>query len=116
MRPRPTKKVLPRSRALALRRRWGREGLKVVFTNGVFDLLHAGHADLLEKAARLGERLVVGVNTDELYPPAEEFIPVAMGIPGAKLFAYDSILGHMANGLEIDKATAVMKAFIDETE
>jgi len=47
-----------------LRRRWGREGLKVVFTNGVFDLLHAGHADLLEKAARLGERLVVGVNTD----------------------------------------------------
>jgi len=60
--------------------------------------------------------LVVGVNTDELYPPAEEFIPVAMGIPGAKLFAYDSILGHMANGLEIDKATAVMKAFIDETE
>ena len=58
--------------------------------------------------------LVVGVNTDELYPPAEEFIPVAMGIPGAKLFAYDSILGHMANGLEIDKANAAMKAFIDE--
>jgi homoserine O-acetyltransferase len=58
--------------------------------------------------------LVVGVNTDALYPAAEEFIPVAMGIPGAKLFAYDSILGHMANGVEIDKAGPAMQAFIDE--
>ena len=58
--------------------------------------------------------LVVGVNTDALYPAAEEFIPVAMGIPGAKLFAYDSILGHMANGVEIDKAFPSMQAFIDK--
>ena len=71
--------------------------------------------DVVSKLSQVKARvLVVGVNTDELYPPAEEFIPVAMGIPGAKLFAYDSILGHMANGLEIDKATAVMNAFIDE--
>lgn len=64
MRPRATEKVLSRPRALALRRRWRRAGLKVVFTNGVFDLLHAGHADILEKSARLGDRLIVGVNTD----------------------------------------------------
>jgi D-beta-D-heptose 7-phosphate kinase/D-beta-D-heptose 1-phosphate adenosyltransferase len=36
----------------------------VVFTNGVFDLLHAGHVDLLERAAALGDALVVGVNSD----------------------------------------------------
>src|SRR6185436_15891222 len=36
----------------------------VVFTNGVFDLLHVGHLDLLEKARALGDALVVGVNSD----------------------------------------------------
>jgi len=37
---------------------------RVVFTNGVFDLLHAGHVALLEGARALGDALVVGVNTD----------------------------------------------------
>lgn len=36
----------------------------VVFTNGVFDILHAGHVDLLERAAALGDALVVGLNSD----------------------------------------------------
>lgn len=36
----------------------------VVFTNGVFDLIHRGHVDYLERARRLGDALVVGVNTD----------------------------------------------------
>lgn len=36
----------------------------VVFTNGVFDLLHPGHVELLEAARREGQALVVGVNTD----------------------------------------------------
>jgi len=36
----------------------------VVFTNGCFDLLHAGHADLLTRAKALGDILVVGVNSD----------------------------------------------------
>jgi D-glycero-beta-D-manno-heptose 1-phosphate adenylyltransferase len=43
---------------------WKKEGLRVVFTNGVFDILHAGHVDYLEKAASLGDRLVVGLNSD----------------------------------------------------
>ena len=64
MRPKRISKVLSAAKASALRRRWAREGLSVVFTNGVFDLLHAGHVDLLEKAARLGDRLIVGLNTD----------------------------------------------------
>ena len=43
---------------------WRAANARVVFTNGVFDLLHRGHAEYLEEARALGERLVVGVNTD----------------------------------------------------
>ncbi|NQW28978.1 MAG: D-glycero-beta-D-manno-heptose 1-phosphate adenylyltransferase [Ignavibacteria bacterium] len=39
--------------------------LKVVFTNGVFDILHAGHVTYLEQAANEGDVLVVGLNSDE---------------------------------------------------
>lgn len=48
----------------ALVSNWKQEGLSVVFTNGCFDLIHLGHVDYLEKARSLGDRLVVGVNTD----------------------------------------------------
>lgn len=41
------------------------EGKKIVFTNGCFDLLHAGHVTYLEQAALLGDVLIVGVNSDE---------------------------------------------------
>ena len=47
-----------------LRDLWKWEGKTVVFTNGVFDILHAGHVDLLEKAKRLGDVLIVGLNSD----------------------------------------------------
>jgi len=40
------------------------EGGRVVFTNGVFDLLHVGHVALLEAARREGASLIVGVNSD----------------------------------------------------
>jgi rfaE bifunctional protein nucleotidyltransferase chain/domain len=43
---------------------WKFLGQKVVFTNGVFDLLHTGHITYLVKAAEFGERLVIGLNTD----------------------------------------------------
>ncbi|WP_343030503.1 D-glycero-beta-D-manno-heptose 1-phosphate adenylyltransferase [Fulvivirga aurantia] len=43
---------------------WQKEGEKVVFTNGCFDILHLGHIDYLEKASQLGQRLVVALNTD----------------------------------------------------
>ena len=42
-----------------------KEGKKVVFTNGCFDLVHYGHINYLEKARALGDILVIGVNTDE---------------------------------------------------
>jgi rfaE bifunctional protein nucleotidyltransferase chain/domain len=43
---------------------WKADGLKVVFTNGVFDVLHVGHVEVLERAAAEGDRLVVGLNAD----------------------------------------------------
>ncbi|MBN2565630.1 MAG: D-glycero-beta-D-manno-heptose 1-phosphate adenylyltransferase [Candidatus Eisenbacteria bacterium] len=39
-------------------------GRRIVFTNGCFDIIHRGHVDYLERAASLGDVLVVGVNTD----------------------------------------------------
>ncbi len=41
-----------------------RNGQRIVFTNGCFDLLHAGHIDLLEQAKSFGDVLIVALNTD----------------------------------------------------
>ncbi len=43
---------------------WRNGGERIVFTNGCFDLLHAGHVSYLEQARALGDRLIVGLNTD----------------------------------------------------
>ena len=43
---------------------WRDAGETIVFTNGVFDILHVGHVTYLEQAAALGNRLIVGVNSD----------------------------------------------------
>jgi len=40
------------------------QGGRVVFTNGVFDLIHPGHVDILSGARRAGERLIVAINSD----------------------------------------------------
>jgi D-glycero-beta-D-manno-heptose 1-phosphate adenylyltransferase len=45
-------------------RDWQADGEKVVFTNGCFDILHAGHVRYLAAARELGDRLVVGLNSD----------------------------------------------------
>lgn len=58
----PRRKVLSRAEAVGWRR--ARPGT-VVFTNGVFDLLHPGHVDVLLGARREGDALVVGVNSDD---------------------------------------------------
>lgn len=58
-------KVLQWDELLAARERWRDQGLRVVWTNGCFDLVHLGHVRSLEAAGRLGDVLVVGVNGDE---------------------------------------------------
>ncbi|KJS32118.1 MAG: hypothetical protein VR64_08405 [Desulfatitalea sp. BRH_c12] len=50
--------------AMARVREWKAAGTRIVFTNGCFDLLHPGHISLLYQARALGDRLVVGLNTD----------------------------------------------------
>ena len=57
----PSAKLLSRQAAVAWRRA---AGGTVVFTNGIFDLLHRGHVALLVAARAEGDRLVVGLNTD----------------------------------------------------
>jgi rfaE bifunctional protein nucleotidyltransferase chain/domain len=56
-----------------------RNGRRVVFTNGCFDLLHPGHIKLLEAARAMGDALVVGMNSDEsvrtLKGPSRPVIP-----------------------------------------
>jgi len=44
---------------------WRKDGRRVVFTNGCFDILHVGHIKLLQAAASQGDRLVVGLNSDQ---------------------------------------------------
>ena len=56
--------VLTLDRAVARREEWKRSGLRVVFTNGCFVLLHRGHLDLLTGARDLGDVLLVGINGD----------------------------------------------------
>lgn len=46
------------------RAHWHRQGKSVVFTNGVFDLLHPGHTAYLEQARALGDVLIVAINSD----------------------------------------------------
>ena len=65
MRLEATGRVLSRSDAAAFAQRLRDAGKTVVFTNGVFDLIHPGHVRYLREARSLGDVLIVGVNADE---------------------------------------------------
>jgi rfaE bifunctional protein nucleotidyltransferase chain/domain len=56
--------ILSRADAVAEVKRLQGHGMRVVFTNGVFDLLHPGHLRYLHDARKLGDVLVVGLNSD----------------------------------------------------
>ena len=58
------KKILAKDELLAERARLRDAGQKLVFTNGVFDILHVGHVRYLEQARSLGDALVVAINSD----------------------------------------------------
>ncbi|TWT52134.1 SIS domain-containing protein [Allorhodopirellula solitaria] len=59
-----TGKAVSMSELLALREFWREAGVRMVWTNGCFDLLHAGHLQSLQYAREAGDVLVVGLNTD----------------------------------------------------
>ncbi len=56
--------ILGKEELLVIRKKLKEENKKVVFTNGCFDILHAGHVDYLIKAKNLGDILIVGINSD----------------------------------------------------
>ena len=57
-------RILSRAAAAGFIDRRRRSGAAIVFTNGVFDLLHPGHVRYLQQARALGDALVVGLNSD----------------------------------------------------
>ncbi len=57
-------RVIPREEVRALGERLRREGRRIAFANGCFDILHVGHVRYLDGAKRCGDVLVVGVNSD----------------------------------------------------
>ena len=59
-----TSKIRTSARLATELRKLQRRGLKVVFTNGCFDILHKGHVSYLDRARRLGDVLVVAINSD----------------------------------------------------
>jgi len=74
-------KFIPRSEVGALGERLRREGRRISFANGCFDLLHVGHVRFLEGAREQGDVLVVGVNSDRavtsLKGPGRPLLPEA---------------------------------------
>jgi rfaE bifunctional protein nucleotidyltransferase chain/domain len=71
--------ILSREQAVAQFGRANRQGKRLVFTNGCFDLLHPGHIQGLEQARALGDALIVGINSDssvrELKGPGRPVLP-----------------------------------------
>ena len=59
-----SKKILSQQQLLNERARLRDVGQKLVFTNGVFDILHVGHVRYLQQARELGDALVVAINSD----------------------------------------------------
>lgn len=72
-------KLLQRDELVAVRHSHRRQGERVVFTNGCFDLLHAGHVQYLQAARALGDCLVIGLNADasvrQLKGPQRPIVP-----------------------------------------
>jgi D-glycero-beta-D-manno-heptose 1-phosphate adenylyltransferase len=57
-------KILRWPEARKIVQQWQKQGMKVVFSNGCFDLVHRGHVEYLANARAKGDRLVLGLNTD----------------------------------------------------
>lgn len=58
-------KICNRDAAAATVKDWKENGRTVVFTNGCFDILHRGHVSYLADAAELGDKLIIGLNSDQ---------------------------------------------------
>lgn len=57
-------KIVPREKLSIVLEQWRKNNKKIVFTNGCFDILHVGHITYLNEARKLGDKLIVGLNSD----------------------------------------------------
>ncbi len=57
-------KIMTLPQLLEQVKKWKSAGDKIVFTNGCFDIVHLGHVDYLEKSSLLGDKMILGLNTD----------------------------------------------------
>jgi D-beta-D-heptose 7-phosphate kinase/D-beta-D-heptose 1-phosphate adenosyltransferase len=86
---------------------WRAAGQRIVFTNGCYDLLHAGHISLLERAHQQGDRLIVAINSDDSLRRLKERSRPTVGEQGrarvlAALSAVDSVvIFHESTPLEL---------------
>lgn len=82
-------KIVSLSEALERRKAWKKDGDKVVFTNGCFDILHLGHVDYLEKSSEFGTQMIVAVNSDASVRTLEKGVerPVNSEYARARLIA-----------------------------
>ena len=104
-----TSRVVTLAEAVAWREALGRQGRRVVFTNGVFDILHPGHVRYLARARSSGDALVVAVNSDRsvrankgpdrpVHPEAERAEVVAALAAVDVAFVFDDDTPHVVIG------------------
>lgn len=75
----PSRKIQPRGTLRRILGRLKKQGKRIVFTNGCFDVIHPGHVESFRRAKALGDVLVVGINSDrslrKLKGPKRPLIP-----------------------------------------
>jgi homoserine O-acetyltransferase len=69
--------------------------------------------DVLDQLPNVKARvLVIGVNQDQIFPRKEAIMPIVEAIPGAEVFSYDSILGHVGCAFHLSKASQAITDFL----
>ena len=88
-------KIIDRANISEIIARQKKEGKKVVFTNGCFDLIHVGHVRYLSEAKGLGDILVIGLNADESVSSIKPGRPVTPEAQRAEVLAALSVVDYI---------------------
>ncbi len=107
-------KIIDTDRLTELRSGWQAEGKTVVFTNGCFDILHAGHLEYLEFARRQGDILIIGLNSDNSIRRAKgEARPIVSEDQRAKMVAGLECVDYVTIFFENEPAALIEKLVPD---
>ena len=90
--------------------------MKTVFTNGCFDIVHLGHIDYIEKAAALGDKLIIGINTDQsiavIKGPKRPIINEAARSRLLAALAVVDLVVLFSNGTPLELITAITPSIL----